>query len=198
MVLSETLYTQAKGIPYPCVLVIHCSDTWIGLCGIQDWWDMSNVYRMRETKRDIQIKSRMMDDLTGYLNSRYAPHHFYYENLYEPKYKIDCALLTKGSVISFVECKTSNHDQLVYVNSAKIQRGVSLAKSNNVRFSLVAHKNKTGETFVISIANGGEVTHKHKPIWMKDGRVGHDNGDDSEPVIAFRWNEMTLISEVKQ
>jgi len=159
---------------------------------------MSNVYRMRETRKDIQSKTNMMGVMIEYLNQKYAPYLFYYENLYEPKYKIDCVLLTKGSVIAFVECKTSNHDRLVYVNSAKIQRGVSLAKSNNVRFSLLAHKNKTGETFVIGIANGSDVTHNHKPIWMKDGRAGHDNGDDSEPVVAFRWDEMTLISEVKQ
>ena len=150
---------------------------------------------MRETKRDIQVKSRMMDVFIQWLNQQYEPwYKFNYENLYEPKYKIDCALLINGGVIAFVECKTSNHDRLVYVNSAKIQRGVSLAKSNNVRFSLLAHKNKTGETFVIGIANGSDVTHNHKPIWMKDGRAGHDNGDDSEPVVAFRWDEMTLIS----
>ena len=156
--------------------------------------EMKSSYVMRESQADIDAKNTMMLGLVNYMNLRDWKKLYSYEHLFEPKYKIDCVLLVDGKVASFVECKTSNSDKYVYINSAKIQRGASLARANATKFSLLALNKKTSEVFVLRLASGDHITHNKQPIWITDNRQGHNNGDDSEPAIRFRWEEMNKIT----
>jgi hypothetical protein len=131
----------------------------------------------------------------------------------EDKYNLDAALLdSDGSILAWLEHKTSTSYAHQILHARKANEGVELARTSKIPFILLTRKGegsvkdgtwKNGQLMMCSIFDIRSRTNwqntLHDPLvklfWQVDGRKDHNNpADKGEPAFHIPW---VLFKEMK-